>query len=102
MGSGSYFGGTTPWFTEQPGIRTPIHIGHSQHLCVMAESGDITLEQMKDLVRNPKFICNRCGRVAKSSDNLCEPVSLDYTCGMCGESFSSKAKLMDHSKTHKE
>ncbi len=76
------------------------HIGHKHHLCAMAESGDVGLEQMKDLVRNPQFMCKRCGRAAKNSDNLCEPVSLDYTCGMCGETFSSKAKLTDHVKTH--
>ena len=76
------------------------HIGHKHHLCAMAESGDVGLEQMKDLVRNPKFMCKRCGRAAKNSDNLCEPITLDYKCGMCGETFSSKAKLTDHAKTH--
>jgi hypothetical protein len=55
----------------------PEHIGHKHHLCAMAESGDVSLEQMKELTRNPKFICKVCGRAAKNADNLCEPVSLD-------------------------
>lgn len=59
------------------GYREIPHIGHAQHLCDMAERGEVTLEQMKELVRNPKFICQRCGRVAANSDNLCEPVPLN-------------------------
>jgi hypothetical protein len=90
-------------FTEQAAtygeVRSP-HVGHKHHLCAMADSGDVSLEQMKDLVRNSKYLCKRCGRVAKNSDNLCEPVTLDYTCGMCGESFTSKAKMRAHGKTH--
>ena len=53
------------------------HIGHKHHLCAMAEAGEVSLDQMKDLIRDPKFMCKRCGRAAKNSDNLCEPVSLD-------------------------
>jgi predicted RNA-binding Zn-ribbon protein involved in translation (DUF1610 family) len=101
-----YFGG--PTYQEFYGWPAPItppiapHIGHSNHLCDMSDRGLVTIEQMKELIRNPKFICKKCGRAAKKAENLCEPISLDYTCGMCGESFSSKAKLTDHAKTHKE
>ena len=52
------------------------HLGHKNHLCDMAESGHVSLEQMKALVRNPKFICKKCGRVATKEENLCEPVPL--------------------------
>jgi hypothetical protein len=52
------------------------HIGHQQHLCFMAESGSVPLDQIKELVRNPKFICRKCGRVAAHEENLCEPVPL--------------------------
>ena len=52
------------------------HIGHGNHLCDMAEKGQVTLEQMKALVKDPQFICKKCGRVAHSADNLCEPVPL--------------------------
>lgn len=53
------------------------HIGHSSHLCEMVERGELTLEQIKSLVRNAKFICRRCGRVAAKEANLCEPKPID-------------------------
>jgi hypothetical protein len=53
------------------------HIGHKHHLCAMVQRGDHTLEQIKDLVRDPKFMCKHCGRAAKDAANLCEPVPLD-------------------------
>lgn len=60
-----------------PPIPRPVpHIGHKNHLCDLAEQGQITLEQMKALVRDPKFICRKCGRVAAKEENLCEPVPL--------------------------
>ena len=52
------------------------HIGHRRHLCDLAERGEISIEQMKALVRDPKFICNKCGRVAAKEENLCDPVPL--------------------------
>ena len=52
------------------------HIGHKQHLCNMCESGDCSLEQIKTLVKDPKFICKVCVRAAAVEENLCEPVSL--------------------------
>jgi hypothetical protein len=52
------------------------HIGHRNHLCDMAEKGQLSLEQMKALAKDPKFICKKCGRAAHSADNLCEPVPL--------------------------
>jgi hypothetical protein len=52
------------------------HIGHRNHLCDMAERGQISLDQMKDLVKDAKYICKKCGRVAAKAENLCEPVSL--------------------------
>ena len=52
------------------------HIGHSNHLCDMAEKGRVPLSQMKELVKDPQFICKKCGRVAHSADNLCEPIPL--------------------------
>jgi hypothetical protein len=42
----------------------------------MAESGEVTVEQMKELIRDAKFMCKICGRSALSSDNLCEPEPL--------------------------
>jgi len=52
------------------------HIGHHNHLCDLAGRGEITLEQMKALVRGAKFICKTCGRAAAKEENLCDPVPL--------------------------
>ncbi len=52
------------------------HIGHMMHLCDMAEHGSVTLDQMKALTKDAKFICNKCGRAAAKAENLCEPVPL--------------------------
>ena len=64
-----------------PPVETPVerrmpHVGHRQHLCDIAERGEIALEQMKDLVRDAKFICRKCGRAAAREENLCEPEPL--------------------------
>ncbi len=56
--------------------RSP-HIGHSNHLCDMVEKGQVSLAQIKSLVKDPNFICKKCGRVANSSDNLCEQAELN-------------------------
>jgi hypothetical protein len=52
------------------------HIGHKKHLCNMCESGECTLDQIKPLVKDAKFICKVCGRVAVAEENLCEPLTL--------------------------
>jgi hypothetical protein len=52
------------------------HIGHYNHLCEICKKGVCTLEQFKSLVRDPKFICKQCGRVAAKAENLCEPAPL--------------------------
>jgi hypothetical protein len=41
----------------------------------MAKRGE-DLETVKNLVRNPKFMCNTCGRAAARAENLCDPVPL--------------------------
>lgn len=35
------------------------------------------LETFKELVTPPRHACKKCGRVARSEENLCRPVSLD-------------------------
>lgn len=52
------------------------HIGHQQHLCYMCDNGSCSLDQVKELVKNAKFICRKCGRAAVHEENLCEPVPL--------------------------
>ena len=51
---------------------------HTDHLCYMVSQG-LHLTDKEDyeaLVKNPKFKCEHCGRVANSDRNLCKPVSL--------------------------
>jgi hypothetical protein len=62
-----------------PVTTTPVsaapHLGHAKHLCVMVNLGE-DLEAYKALVKNGKFLCRKCGRVAAKEANLCEPVPL--------------------------
>jgi hypothetical protein len=43
-------------------------------LCVLIKKGK--LERVAQEVRDPKFICRKCGRAAKSKKRLCKPTSL--------------------------
>ena len=49
--------------------------GHDGHLCLLVSEGK--LDDVRELVQNPKFICFNCGRVADSGHNLCNPMPLD-------------------------
>ena len=46
------------------------HKGHSQHLCAMIAGGSGYTE-VKSLVKNPQYICAKCGRAARKKENLC-------------------------------
>ena len=48
---------------------------HNGHLCVLASDGEF--HKIKELVKEPKFICFNCGRVAECDANLCNPMPLD-------------------------
>ena len=72
VGRYEYPYGPTGWPLEE---RRAPHLGHSKHLCDMAEKG-ADLETVKNLVRDAKFICRKCGRAAAKEENLCEPVPL--------------------------
>ena len=52
------------------------HLGHANHLCHLVESTGISIEEYRPLVKNAKFLCRKCGRVAANAENLCEPVPL--------------------------
>jgi hypothetical protein len=45
---------------------------HSGHLCVLASCGEF--DKIKELTRDPKYICFNCGRVAISDEYLCNPM----------------------------
>lgn len=54
------------------------HPGHERHLCFLANLG-YHLQYSKNykaLVREGKFVCNSCGRVAAEKESLCSPSKL--------------------------
>ena len=48
---------------------------HRGHLCVLVS--EKRFDEIKKLVRAPKYICFNCGRVADAKQNLCNPMPLD-------------------------
>ena len=56
--------------------KTVTHPGHEKHLCKLMASDDVAFNRIRDLVRNPEYICRTCGMIAASADNLCEPEPL--------------------------
>ena len=47
----------------------------AKKLCKLAGKGKI--DRIIPLVREGRFICDKCGRVARAAENLCKPRSLD-------------------------
>jgi hypothetical protein len=47
---------------------------HKGHLCVLVSKKKF--DEIKELVRAPKYICFNCGRVADSDKNLCNPMPI--------------------------
>ena len=49
---------------------------HDQHLCQLYDKGmqKDDPEQYAHLVRDPKYVCKSCGRVATKKENLCAPI----------------------------
>jgi hypothetical protein len=58
-------------------IKMP-HPEHEEHLCFLQNVGYLktNLNRFKELVKDGKFICRACGRVAASEKNLCGPEKL--------------------------
>lgn len=54
------------------------HLGHDKHLCYLnnLEFHISFPDEYKKLVRNGKFFCKNCGRVAAEANNLCKPETL--------------------------
>ena len=51
------------------------HLKHDEHLCYMENMGYLSsyFNNYKQLVKDAKFVCKKCGRGAHSDTNLCEP-----------------------------
>ena len=54
------------------------HVGHDKHLCYLNNLGyqASNANEYRELVRDGKFFCKACGRVATNKKNLCKPVKL--------------------------
>ncbi len=48
---------------------------HTGHICLLASQDKF--DEIKELTKNPRFLCFNCGRVADSEKNLCNPMSLE-------------------------
>ena len=48
------------------------------HLCYIVSQGFHLSDskEYKELVKNPRFKCQHCGRVAHKEENLCKPTEL--------------------------
>ena len=55
------------------------HWGHEEHLCLLENIGylRVSLKDYKQLVKDGKYICKDCGRVAAEERNLCAPEKLE-------------------------
>lgn len=49
--------------------------GHEEHLCVLSKEyfHVYKADKFKDMVKNPAFKCQFCGRVSKEDKHLCFP-----------------------------
>ncbi len=54
------------------------HPEHDKHLCYLENIGYIksNLETYKELVRQPQYVCRKCGRAAAGKNRLCKPEKL--------------------------
>jgi hypothetical protein len=54
------------------------HSGHERHLCFLHNVGHVKekLEEYKKLVKDGKYVCKGCGRVAVDEKHLCAPEKL--------------------------
>lgn len=51
------------------------HSGHEDHMCYLVNI-KTDLSKLKEIARDPKFICKHCARVAGDKKHLCNPVKI--------------------------
>lgn len=51
------------------------HKGHSKHQCALFAGGD-GIDEVAELSQSAKYICLKCGRVARKSKNVCKSQKL--------------------------
>jgi hypothetical protein len=58
--------------------KCPYSDQHKNHLCELTAGGlhQRSPKEYHNLVKNPRFVCKSCGRVAAESNRLCLPVPL--------------------------
>lgn len=54
------------------------HPGHDQHLCYLVNVGYLRSnnKDYKESVKDARYVCKNCGRVAHDGENLCNPARL--------------------------
>ena len=51
--------------------------GHGIKMCALTCCPcNLDMAKIKALVKEPKYICKSCGRVANKAGNLCQPTAL--------------------------
>jgi len=68
--TGTYSWKETPNMPRR-GYKEP-HAGHSKHLCALIAGGS-GYTVVKPLVKDPEYICAKCGRAAREKSSLCAP-----------------------------
>jgi len=48
---------------------------HDKHLCMMIAKR-ASLDELKKVVKDPKFICKNCGRASNDAKGVCAPDAL--------------------------
>ena len=49
---------------------------HSRHICRLVVDRNKNLDTITEAVKNPKYICFNCARVAGTEEFLCNPMPL--------------------------
>ncbi len=45
-----------------------------RHLCKVSKDND--LERMREIIKDAKYFCKKCGRSAHNAEHLCKPLEI--------------------------